>query len=877
MTDPTTRLNAALEGRYRIERELGEGGMATVYLAQDLKHERRVALKVLKPELAAAIGAERFLTEIRTTANLQHPHILPLHDSGEADGLLFYVMPYVDGESLRERLDREHQLPVAVAVRIATHVAEALDFAHRHGVIHRDIKPANILLVDDQPVIADFGIALALDSDASPRLTDTSMSIGTPTYMSPEQGLEGARVDRRSDIYSLGCVLYEMLVGDPPFTGSNSMAVLVRKSTEAAPDIRAVRETVSTALEAVVLKALARVPADRHATAGELARSLAGLEASRRMESAEVEAAGSRATSPGLLTRKRSLAFLSGVVVLLLAWQFISGPSASATRAGIEGLAMMPLESFGGVEADLVGGLHAEMIAEMQRFERPQTRSRHSVARLAAQQLALPEVGTELGVEAVTTGFVRLERDTLSLRLSMMQVRPVEAHLWSGDFSAPVAEAYELVDPAVLALADELAVDLTPEQAARLRAPVELAPEAQTLYQRARALLERLDQEDVLRDAIVLLDSASAIEPGFAEALAWESMVHSWMWWWQFDQTDGRLAVATARADSALSLSRAVPEPHMAKGFIYSVQAEVDEAMARYEPAYALKPNDPELNLLMGMAIRDQGDFARGAEHLVRGATLDPTSSIRTVEAAYTLMALRDWDRVLEMVELAEAATPIDPWASLLRARVYLERDDGDPARAVEVFGPDVRARGAGPYVSPDLLLPLYLASLDESVAEPFFADSLSAGFHDSPGRLEMTRGVILWNRGDTIAARGQFELAVAAVAPLVAGDGATGRLRSELLGNLGIALAALDRWSEAPEVVVEWLNSEPVSSDKYGAANARARIWALLGDTDAAVADLERRLSQPDLWASPTLLRVDPWFDSIRSAPAFQALLEGA
>jgi serine/threonine-protein kinase len=226
MLDPASRLNAALEGRYRIERELGEGGMATVYLADDLKHERKVALKVLKPELAAVIGAERFLAEIKTTANLQHPHILPLHDSGEADGLLFYVMPYVEGESLRERLDRDRQLGVDEAVGIATKVAAALQAAHERGVIHRDIKPANILLSKGEPLISDFGIALAVSAGGAGRLTETGLSLGTPHYMSPEQATGDQSVGAATDLYALGCVLYEMLVGEPPYTGSTPQAIL---------------------------------------------------------------------------------------------------------------------------------------------------------------------------------------------------------------------------------------------------------------------------------------------------------------------------------------------------------------------------------------------------------------------------------------------------------------------------------------------------------------------------------------------------------------------------------------------------------------------------------------------------------------------------
>ncbi|HSR40988.1 MAG TPA: serine/threonine-protein kinase, partial [Longimicrobiales bacterium] len=228
------RLNAALSGRYRIEGELGEGGMATVYLAQDLRHQRKVALKVLKPELAAMVGGERFLAEIQVTANLQHPHILPLFDSGEADGFLFYVMPYVEGESLRDTLDREHQLPVEEALRITRAVASALDYAHRQGVVHRDIKPANILLHDGEPLLADFGIALAVQEAGGGRLTETGLSLGTPFYMSPEQATADRDPGPRSDVYSLACVLYEMLTGDPPFTGSTAQSV-VGKIITAAP------------------------------------------------------------------------------------------------------------------------------------------------------------------------------------------------------------------------------------------------------------------------------------------------------------------------------------------------------------------------------------------------------------------------------------------------------------------------------------------------------------------------------------------------------------------------------------------------------------------------------------------------------------------
>jgi Tol biopolymer transport system component len=271
------RINQALSGRYRVERELGEGGMATVYLAHDERHDRKVALKVLKPELAAVMGGERFLTEIRTTANLQHPHILPLFDSGEADGVLFYVMPFVKGESLRAKLDRDKQLSVDDAVRIAKAVAGALDHAHRQGVIHRDIKPANILLQDGQPMVADFGIALAVSAAGGGRLTETGLSLGTPFYMSPEQATADRDPGPQSDVYSLACVLYEMIAGDPPHTGSSAQAVLARILTDRPRDLTELRDTVPGHVAAAVARGLAKVPADRFGSAAAFAAALDDL------------------------------------------------------------------------------------------------------------------------------------------------------------------------------------------------------------------------------------------------------------------------------------------------------------------------------------------------------------------------------------------------------------------------------------------------------------------------------------------------------------------------------------------------------------------------------------------------------------------------
>ena len=272
------QLSAALADRYRVERELGAGGMATVYLAHDLRHDRKVALKVLRPELAAVIGGERFLAEIRTTANLQHPHILALFDSGRVGGagsgteIVFYVMPFVEGESLRDRISREKQLPVHEAVRIAREVADALEYAHRHTVIHRDVKPENILLHGGHALVADFGIALAASrSDGGARMTETGMSLGTPHYMSPEQAMGERDITARSDVYALGCVLYEMLTGEPPFTGPTPQAIVARVMTEEPRSLTLQRKSVPPEVDAAVVRALEKLPADRFPSAAAFA------------------------------------------------------------------------------------------------------------------------------------------------------------------------------------------------------------------------------------------------------------------------------------------------------------------------------------------------------------------------------------------------------------------------------------------------------------------------------------------------------------------------------------------------------------------------------------------------------------------------------
>ena len=329
------RLTAALADRYRLERELGQGGMATVYLAQDLKHDRKVAIKVLRPELAAVIGAERFLTEIKTTANLQHPHILALFDSGEVNGTVFYAMPYVEGESLRDRLTREKQLPIDDAVSIAREVAGALEYAHRHGVIHRDIKPENILLHGGHALVADFGIALAAASTGGARMTETGMSLGTPHYMSPEQAMGERDLDARSDVYALGCVLYEMLTGEPPFSGPTAQSIVAKVMTEKPARIIARRDRVPAHVEEAVLTALEKLPADRFPSAAQFAEALGRSDFFPR----HTQAAAGRPPAQLAAALPWLLAVLAGAAAV---WGWRRPAGGAGTRQVIESTITLP-------------------------------------------------------------------------------------------------------------------------------------------------------------------------------------------------------------------------------------------------------------------------------------------------------------------------------------------------------------------------------------------------------------------------------------------------------------------------------------------------------------------------------------------------------
>ncbi|PYP18552.1 MAG: hypothetical protein DMD52_01810 [Gemmatimonadetes bacterium] len=613
--DELARLTAALSARYTIERELGRGGMACVYLARDVKHQRLVAVKVLRAELAAALGPDRFLREIEIAARLTHPHILSLYDSGEAAGSLYYVMPYVEGESLRDRLEHAKQLPLEDALRIATAIASALAYAHGRDVVHRDVKPENILLAGDEAFVADFGIARAITAAAGERLTATGLTVGTPAYMSPEQAAGDQALDGRSDVYSLGCVLYEMLAGQPPFTGPTAESVVRQHLTAPPPPVTRIRPAVSAAVARVIARALAKTPADRFATAHHFAEAL--------------EAAGHE-TPQAAARRDRSRTLLraatAGVLLIGLGWWAYhrSHPTAASPRH-IESLAVLPLDNLSrdSNQAYFVDGMTEALIADLSKIQALRVVSRRSVMRYKAVARPLPEIAHELHVDAVVEGSVILAGDRVRVTVELIDAA-ADRHVWGETYDRRLGDVLGLQSELARTVAREVRVTLTPEEQARLpvarpvnlrahsayllgryfwnqRTPEGLAKAFEQFQQAIKAdprypaayagladyynvlpFYRRVSPREVFPKAKAAAEQALALDDGLAEAhasLAYIKAYYDWDW-----------AAAEREFRRALELNPSYAAAHHSYSRLLAATGRIDEALAEIRRAEQVEP-----------------------------------------------------------------------------------------------------------------------------------------------------------------------------------------------------------------------------------------------------------------------------------------------
>ncbi len=589
-------LAAALADRYRLERELGHGGMATVYLAEDLKHDRKVAVKVLREELSASLGKERFLREIKVAAALQHPHILPLYDSGAADGLLFYVMPYIDGLSLREKLVKEGELPIGDAVRILRDIADALTEAHRHGVVHRDLKPENVMIRGRHALVMDFGVAKAL-SDATGRqsLTTVGIALGTPTYMAPEQAVADPHVDHRADLYAFGVVAYELLAGRPPFTGANPQQVLAAHVTTAAEPVTAHR-SMPPALAALVMRCLEKRPADRPQSAEEMIPQLeAVLTPSSGITPTETMPV--TATAP----RSRRLAFAAGLGLLVLllgygAWRATHrtpsgarGPAAAAAVAKRVGVLPFESRSRDTSDAYLGDGMATDLTTALAGMTGLHVVSRSSAFALRGKTAR--EAGTSLAADAMVEGTVGKLGDQLRVTVSLVNVAD-EAVLWSQRYDVTEKDLYALQDSAAKAIASVLGVGIARRADAALAAHRTASPEAHDLVLRGQFLIDQ-NTEAGLHQAIALFERAAALDSTYADpwngiAQGWFFLADTWL------APRATLPPMRAAIEKALALDPTSAWAHALKGSLLSAYLlDFPAAEREYLTATALDSTAP--------------------------------------------------------------------------------------------------------------------------------------------------------------------------------------------------------------------------------------------------------------------------------------------
>ncbi|HMA01666.1 MAG: protein kinase domain-containing protein [Gemmatimonas sp.] len=602
MTDTFTRLESALAGRYRIEREIGRGGMATVYLADDVKHHRPVAVKVLHSELAQSIETDRFLREVDLVATLNHPRILPLYDSGEANGFLFFVMPYVQGESLRARMDREKLLPIDDSLIITRQIASALGYAHARGVIHRDVKPENIMLHEGEAMIADFGIAL-VQSTTSDRITERGYAVGTPAYMSPEQSLSESDVDARSDVYSLASVLYEMLAGEPPYTAPSSQALLAKRLVDPVPSARRVRGAVPTNVDQTLVKALAKTPADR----------------------------------------------FSSIVAFADALFAPAQPQPAA-------IAVLPFLNLSTDPENeyFADGITEDVIAHLSKMRALKVISRTSVMPFKKSSESLKQIGGKLGATTLLEGSVRRSGDRVRIVAQLIDAES-DRYLWSDIYDRQITDIFEIQTDVALQIAAALKAELTVDEHARLRKEPTSNVEAYKLFLQGRHWYVQYTTAG-MQQAIAYFERAIALDPGYA--LAYASMAMAYTEIAEIGAVPPSEAFPRARkaAAKALELDPTLAEAHSTAAYLQMCDFHWTSAESEFKRALELNPNSADTYDLYGRLCSAQRRFDEAIALLRRAQEMDPLA--HRLDVATTLLRA---GRYTEAAIGAESALAFEP------------------------------------------------------------------------------------------------------------------------------------------------------------------------------------------------------------------------
>jgi len=638
VSDPLERLKAALADRYTIERELGAGGMATVYLAEDLKHHRQVAIKVLRPELAASLGVERFVREIEIAAKLTHPHILPLFDSGSVEDptalpsyrptvpFLYYVMPFIEGESLRERLEREGKLAIPEAIRLTDQIASALSYAHERGLVHRDIKPENILLAGDQAIVADFGIARAVEAAGGERLTGTGLAIGTPAYMSPEQAVGDKHLDARSDVYALGCVVHEMITGHAPFEGATPQELLAKHAVDTVPSLRTRDPTIPLFLERAVARALAKTPDDRFLTASAFAQALTSELVVARV---------------GKRRWPRPVAAAVAVVVLVAAW----GLFALGGGSRYERLAVLPAVNLMNdpEQAYFVQGVHTALISELQRAG-VVVIGRQSMLKYEHSEMQIREIAQELGVDALIQPSVMRAGDSVEIEVSLVDGTTQQVVADPIIRRSDLRDVEQLYRGLTAAIASEIHMALTPPAEAHLASAREVNPQAYDDYLRGQSHFQRLTPSD-LDAALEYFERALERDPTYALAYAGIALV----WAGRAQGGIGSIREAQAQASAAARRGLALDSTRAEVQYAVAVARAWHEwdwagAETAFEKAIQLNPNYPDARGFYAMFLYMMGRPVEARAEMNRAVALDPSNSLFRAQNGFAYMFERRYE-----------------------------------------------------------------------------------------------------------------------------------------------------------------------------------------------------------------------------------------
>ena len=885
MTDRREDLQKGLGNQYLLEREIGRGGMAIVWLARDVKHQRPVALKVLLPSLAQSLGPERFRREITTAARLQHPHILSVHDSGEAGDQLWFTMPYVRGESLRERIRRENRLTVEEALRITREAAQALAYAHSEGVVHRDIKPENILITGDgSTLVADFGVARALGTEevTGEHLTQTGSAIGTPTYMSPEQATGQKEVDGRADQYALAAVCYEMLVGEPPFSGANVAALMAARFSTPVPDAQQKRIEVPARVASALKKALALQPADRFADMADFMRALTGTQSGFTPVDART------LSTPALRRPANRSAIAAAVLFVALAaaglflWKRgsrVAPVAAALSPAGVTRLAVLPFENLGdSADAYFAEGLSDAVRGKLAAVHGMQVTARTSSVQYRNGNKPVKQVGQELGVDYLLTGTVTWARNPNGT--SRVQVNPELVQVstgstkWQQPFDASLTDVFAVQADIAGKVASALDVALgTSDRTEIIERPTENLG-AYDAFLKGEAVSQGLSLNDPpsLRSASGYYRQAVALDSNFALAWAQLSRTHSLLYSFASSTQD-----EVRQAQDALARAQALapdrPATLLAVGqFDGYVRNDWRAAAEAYETGLRVSPTRTDLLSAAARAELSLGQWDQAMAHLEQAQRLDPRSVTTVDNLTRSLVYLRRWSEARSAADHGLVVAPATSQVMLWKAIAYL--GEGDLAGAQRVLQEGERV------IDPTTLAAFFATYHDlvwvlDAPRQALVLAARPAAFDNDRAAWALARAEIYWLRGDSALTRAWGDTAAAAfdAQSKAAPDDA------QLYALKGVALAYAGHKPEAIRAAQRAVAMLPPGKDAYFGpylTHQLARVYVLTGEKQKAVEQLDQLLHMPFI-LSPQRLRIDPNFTPLRGYPGFEKLLTGS